>query len=240
MKIHGAHDPTPDWDAVWAFFLQHEALLRRAIAAGAADSSDDLLHEFAVSHLPRVMTRSATLNPDSQRGYVYSAARNFARTALRRRTRESVALKVLRDLPQPSPPTPDEVHSEASFQEQAAGLEPETLGITDEQSRALRAFFGFDSDPASIREIAASLRLTRYRTTSLIVDGLAAAALRLGHTGALEPEEANACRSVLLDGLSLAAAAKRHDMTTTRVRRLVKHLRSTVANSLPTQPRTKE
>ena len=76
------------------------------------------------------------------------------------------------------------------------------------ENAALRLYFGFDGPERTLAEIGAEIGHSEYKARSAIVRGLGRLAVQLGLQGVFDQREAAILRLTLVDGASLANAAK--------------------------------
>lgn len=208
-----------DWPETWRFYERHRDEFRQALGTFrlGRDDAMELAHEFVLARLPQVVARTRNLSEGDAARYLRAALRNYARTTLRRFSRERAALEQLA------------VTLQFDTNEPQLDLTPvglDELGLQEVHRNALRLYFGLDGREHSVREIARVLGLGRHSASQAIIDGLAAAALVLRLHGSLDSREYSACRAVLLDGISIARAAEDFSLPTERVRRSLRMLRA--------------
>jgi DNA-directed RNA polymerase specialized sigma24 family protein len=223
------------WHETWMLYKEHApALLQMARAIcrndprlGLADA-EDLLHSFVVDRLTRVARASQTLKEEDRRRYVRAAFRNFLRSAGRNQALRAAALEqVSRELSRADPEQPADAELEQhGF---AQGLHPAIADLPLDLARPAALYLGLTGPPQSIREIAASLGLTRYLARLTIVNGLVAIAARLRARALLSDREMEAARLVLLEGNDLEGAAQSLGLTRQQVSAALARARDALA-----------
>lgn len=220
--------------SAWQLLATHEHELAKIAGAVARtsgldpDDALDLVHSFALERLTAVVDR-APIDPARRGAYIRSSFRNFVRDAIRRQRREEDALACLRA--EVGVDLRDEAHERESVVS-SAQVEQALAAIPSELATAARAYLGVDGAAASIREIAQRGGLSRHAARRAVIDGLLAAGVALGQSGALTPMQSAAVRAVLSQGVAIEVAAARLHLTTAQVRRALRDARSLVARSL--------
>ena len=233
---------SPSWNDVWALFLKYHHALHRIGTTIAArdprlpgDEIPDLLHAFALEKLPRIALLTQGMPPDEQGRYVRASYRNFlrdyARTAAgHEKSLEQLAIELSRTktMIQEGLDDSDTVHPYQISNDLREKLSDALSELSMKKAKAVAMFLGLDNGPRSVREIARELHTTRYAAKHAVLDGLLGIALLLGRRGILGDREVEACRLIILDGRSVADAARILKLTQHQVRTALEIARSVV------------
>jgi DNA-directed RNA polymerase specialized sigma24 family protein len=233
------------WKDVWALFMEHGPALGRIGAALAsqdprlpADEVTDLLHAFVLERLPRITILTRGMASKEQGRYIRTSFRNFLRTFARSYARHEKSLKQLAtEMQGATEGFAQGLENERSvgvFSQGSEDAEEKTLadalpGLRPELAQAAAMFLGLGVSQRSIREIAKELGMTRYATRLAVLDGLLGVAMLLGRRGILGGREVEACRLIILEGRSLADAARALRLTQHQVRSALERARAIVA-----------
>ena len=200
-----------DWEEVYQ-------VLRRRLHS--SPDSDDLLHAFLVDRMPQVSSVVIRL-PESERiPYIQTSFRNYCRDQQRRLRYQRRALELFAAEAKPDARLVPRIE-----------LSTLTTSLPPLLRRAVRGFFGADSSPQSIRELARKLGISRRAAESAIVDGILLLADQLGTAGALDPTDLQIV-SALINGQTEHDIARTLGLRITEVRAAVRRAREQVRNSL--------
>lgn len=226
-----------DWARLEPIYRAHESFLRHLGASATRSSSrlsnedaGDLVQSFVIDVFPRLVPRLEALPLERQRAYLRVAFRNFAVDVARSQASAESALRAFAAESSQRPSN--------SANEMAPGLgairqiDAAVSSIPAELREAASSFLGLTGPAESIREIAARLRVSRYRARLLVLDGLLATAIAAGLVGRLSQREVDVCRMVLLEGAHPAEAATQLLLSGQQAKAALAHARDVITASL--------
>jgi DNA-directed RNA polymerase specialized sigma24 family protein len=214
--------PAQLWEPVWQAVQPYVRFLRQvagryqwASAKLGSEDADDLLQEFCLEHLPRVLDHLERVPDDDREAYLRVVFRNFVSSHVRRAARYRAALQSFAELDaggQLAPRVPPI----------AAHVRPELPPMVEE----------FFVQGTSIRDLARNFGISRYAVRKAVVDGGLLLALSSSGQADLSRTEIAVCRLILLDHLSVAAAAETLGITETDAKRALSSARGWINQQL--------
>lgn len=225
-------DERNDTDTVWqrvtrllelnAAWLLAEARRLSGLLALSDEEPADVVQEFTLEKLPSVVSHAEQLSlGDAETGrYVRASFRNFLRDRARRARVLRHSWEALREELRHGDPQED---TDRRVEEDP--LQLRNFPLPQPHQQALARFFGLGVEARSIREIAKELSVSRHAARLLVLDGVLAITAALGHRAVLTDRQSEACRLVLVEGLSWNDAADRLGITEHQARKAVREAR---------------
>jgi len=214
--------PSPDWEPIWRAIQPYVGFLQQlanrqqpGLAKLSTEDADDLLHEFCLGRLPRVLEHLERVPVHQREAYLTVAFRNFVRTHRRRAARYRAVLEAF------------------AVSDREAPLEPRPAPIEGAGRPALSPLVGeFFSQGTSIRDLAKKFGVSRHAVRKAIVDGGLLLALSSAGQTELSRTELGVCRLVLLGHTSVAEAAATLGITETEAKRALASARGWISQQL--------
>lgn len=204
-------------------------LASRALGSlGSQLCDDDLVHAFLIERGPRLVQLMAEIEPEAKKKYLFTAFKNFVRSALRQEKRHAASVE---QLAYTAIVCENADPALAPFTEQA--LSGAVSALSRDVARAAGLFLGVHGSSSSIRQISELFGISRYTARLYVLDGVLGAAIHLGHFGALTDRQVEACRYVIIEGKTPSIAAGSLGITVTQVQSALSTARQLIAAIIP-------
>ena len=176
------------WNQVWKLYFENQttfwgvisSLRRRGISISDEEATD-LIHEFLLERAPFAL---ATFRPERGQleSWLFVGFRRFAAGSYRNRQRMQMVLQTWRDdLPLAGANEENEARQDVQVVKSALKALPK------DERKALQLFL--EQDNGSIRAVARALRLSRWKTTRLVLRSVARVAAALDVYIGLDPAD---------------------------------------------------